>query len=476
MSIIDSDLLSIQQARILLEEASVAREDLKELPSDISKNYENRVIKYFENNICRLVNDANRESDYGVAGDEISLSKYFLENIHIELDKQPKLGEVIKNSTSGNMVGLPKGICVGKLSAYLPVLMAMQSIILAIHTNNPIIIVPSNRSKKSVISMVEDLQEIAENSYYPENAISVLKHISKTGEKELFTSSQVSLVIENCLSEESRLNGSVKADWFQACLGNNIVFVEKTANLDKAANDIVMSKSFNNGLLPGVEQSVVVEKVVYVAFKIKLEDYGAYFLNEDEEKRLEETIYHENHKPRKELIGKSADEIAKIAGITIPVDTKILVVTKPYVSINSPYSKEKYHPILSLYIEDDWRHACEKCIELILNDEKGQSLSIYTNDSYVIEQFIEKKPVARVLTNVSTGFGSIGLTSDLPLSFSISTKQVGGVSCKSLTSNHFMFFREIGITNGIKNDVLVKNNINKECSKSLFSQMTTKDI
>ncbi|WP_262359381.1 aldehyde dehydrogenase family protein [Anaerococcus hydrogenalis] len=128
------------------------------------------------------------------------------------------------------------------------------------------------------------------------------------------------------------------------------------------------------------------------------------FLSKDEHIKLEKILYDKNYNCRKELIGRSAKQIAEIAGIKVNSDTKILVVTKPYVSENSPYSKEKYNPILSLYIENDWLNACEKCVELILNDKKGQSLSIYSNDSYVIEQFIEKKTGCKSSSKFSNRF------------------------------------------------------------------------
>lgn len=477
MSIIDSDLLSIQQARIILEEALTAKSSLNELPCNISQDYLRLVVKYFESNIENIIEQANFESNYGTSKDELILAKYYLANFQKDLDKYPKIGQVVKGQYEENITGRPKGICLSILPAYLPIVVTMQNIILAIHTRNPIILIPNERCKNQIIKIIDDLQEIALNNYYPKAAISVLKYLSKKGEEELYRSNDINFVIENRLCENSRYDGKVSADWFSASIGNNIVFIEKTANIAKAAKDIVRSKAFNNGLLPGIEQAVVVESPVYVAFKLALEKEGAYFLDKEQQGKIEKAIYDSYFMPRKELIGKSAYEIAKIAEIELPSDTQILVVTKPYVSMNSPYSREKYHPILSLYIEDDWRHACEKCIELILNDQKGQSLSIYTSDSYVIEQFIEKKPVSRVLVNTSTGFGSIGIGSDLPLSFCLSTKQSAGVSCKSLIPAHFMFFREIGTSIEDPNSILTRYSFNeRKCTQSLFEQTINNSI
>lgn len=475
MSIIDSDLLSIQESRILLESAIRQRELLKEQTPERIDQAVNLVIKYFENNIQRFVESSFEESHYGIVEDELCLAKYYLEHIRQELDRYPRPGMVIKNEALNNQLALPKGICMSILPAYLSVLSTIQTIILSLHTSNPVILVPNTRNKNTIIEMVEEIQELLDENLFSKKSISILKNPSACGEKQLYRSQEMAFVIEHTLYEKSRYDGSSYADWFTACIGNNIVFVEKTANLDQAARDIVESKAFNNGLLAGVEQALVVEDLVFVAFKLKLEQEGAYFLSEDEHKRLEKIIYTASKEPRKELLGRTAKELCEIAEINVPEDTKILVVTKPYVSIDSPYSKEKYNPILSLYIEDDWRHACEKCIELILNDEKGQSLSIYTKDSYVIEQFIEKKPVARILNNLPTGLASVGLVSDLPLSFALTTKQVGGVSSNSLIPNHFMFFRDIALEDMKKQRALEECRIEKEKDKrSLFNQMVEK--
>lgn len=475
MSVIDSDLLSVQQARILIEDAELSRQKLLELPYKISENFEKLTKEYFRRNLEDLIIKAYERSNYGNPDDEISLAKYYLNIVDDEFKKSAKIGQVIRSDNS-DMVAIPKGICVSMLPAYLPVLTAINNLLLAIHSKNPIILVPNIRCKKEIIKMVEDLQEIARDNFYPQEAILVLKHIADKGKEELYKSKLVSLVIEHRLCEESLYDNRISADWFSACIGNNIVFVEKTADLLKCSKDLIESKSFNNGLLPGAEQSVVVEEDVYQEFKNVFEKEGAYFLNEEEQKELAKVIFDDYHRPRKELIGNDVKSLAKIADIEIPDQTRVFVVTKPYVSITSPYSKEKYHPILSLYIEDDWRHACEKCIELILNDKKGQSLSIYTKDPYVIEQFIEKKPVARILINESTGFGSMGITSNLPISFSLSTKEVSGAMTKSLTTDHFVFFREIGSSNGKSGSVLKNYSVDyKSHMNNLFVQMAKEE-
>lgn len=445
MSIIDNDLLSIQQARILIENAIIAREDLKEYPQKFKDNFFNLVLDYFNKNIENIIYEAYMDYVYGNEKDELALAKFYLKNIKKEFEKYPNIRDILNNdSTKVNMVALPKGISICFLSSYLPIVMLMEYIFLSIKTACPIIIIPSLHGKNIIVKVIEDIKDLAIESHYSSFGISCLSYISNKGAKELYTNEEVAFVIENNLFEKSRNPGGLNCEWFTGNIGNNIVFIEKTANYKKAARDIVRSKSFNHGLLPGIEQSIVVEREIESEFKKELLEAKGYILTKEEYLKIQSVIYDENLQPRKGFIGRNAHELGEISGVSVPIDTKVLVVLRPYVSLQSPYSKEKYHPILSMYIEDDWRHACEKCIELILNDKKGQSLSIYTSDSYVIEQFVEKKPVSRLLINSPSGFGSVGLVSNLPISFMLSTRHVAGVRCKSLIPNHFMFFREIG--------------------------------
>lgn len=469
MKVIDTDLLSVQQARILLEQAESSKESLLEIDMEERNDLLNKIKQYYKANIDQLAKMSFEETSYGRYEDEIKLGKYYLDNLDNELDSYPNIFDIVSGQNS-RQVALSKGLSLVFIAPYLSTLTCFQAIYFAIRALNPLIIVSDTRCEKTVTKMVEDIKKILKEDFYPRGFLDILTYNSDLGEKTLYESDKVSFILENLLSEDKREIQNNQAQIFKAEIGNNIVFIDKDCDIDKASCEVINSKVFNNGLLPGVEQSVVVEENAYDQVVQKFKEYGAYFLSKDEHIKLEKILYDKNYNCRKELIGRSAKQIAEIAGIKVNSDTKILVVTKPYVSEKSPYSKEKYNPILSLYIENDWLNACEKCVELILNDKKGQSLSIYSNDSYVIEQFIEKKPVARVLVNAPTGLGSVGIGTNLPISFSLSTKKIEGLNQTSLTPNHFMKFREIGICDEKDiNSFLIKKTVKKD--KDLFEKI-----
>lgn len=445
MEIIDIDLISVQQARILLEEAVDAKDILIEIDKEQREELLRKIKKYYLENLDELTELAHEETSYGNSEDEKKLAQYFINNLNRQMKTYPYINEVCDMGHYNKTVGLSKGLSLVFIAPYLSTISTIEAIYLATRSACPLIIVSDSRCKKAVTKIVEDISKIEEEMFFPKGSLSILDYNSKLGEETLTSSENISLIVENLLSESPRDIHNNNSDVFVGEIGNNIVFIDKSCNINKASFEIINSKAFNNGLIPGVEQAVVVESSVCEEVKNSFKKYGAYFLNKAEEQSIEKVLYDSNYNVRKELIGRSAKEIARIAGVEVDDDIKVLVVTKPYVSMKSPYSKEKYNPILSFYTEDNWLTACEKCVELILNDKKGQSLSIYSKDPYVIEQFIEKKPVERILINTPTGFGSIGIGTKLPITVSLSTKKINGSCETSLNPTHFMKFRQIGV-------------------------------
>lgn len=470
MITIDRDLLSIQEGRILVEEARRAKESLVDKSQRNLDPLLEDILAYFRKNINKLAIRAQKETSYGLAQDEYRLCQYFLDNIHREFENYQKPYEVSPSKNGESLLlSLPKGICLGLISPYLSLASTMQLIIFAIKTHNPIIFIAQDRCHNIIKAIVKDVKNIIKDKYYPEGLVGFLEINSQACKEELLKSPYLDFIIESSFIEPSTYKGD--KDIFISEIGNNVVFVDKSADLEEACKEIIRSKSFNNGLIVGVEQAIVVEASVIDQVKTLFHKNGAYFLTRDEHIKMQDVLYDDSQNVRKELVGRSARELAEISGIEVPDACKILVVNKPYVSAKSPYSREKYMPIISMYAEDDWLNACEKCIELLLNDKKGQSLSIYSNDAHVIEEFIEKKPVARILVNATTGLGSMGLGSSLPISFFIATEKQKGHSQNSLTINHFYKYKEMAIAKKESLEEFFKEDRQNKANDNLFNQV-----
>ncbi|MCC6102821.1 MAG: aldehyde dehydrogenase [Olegusella sp.] len=445
MALIDNDLLSIQEARILLEHANESVKLLDSLPPSISKNFLISLRKTLILKIEQYATLAYEESDYCNSSDEARLIKWVLEDLLVDTLHEPPVQKIIEERNGYSKVLLSKGIVVSLLPEWLSVPTLISQLIFAVQSKSPIIFSADMRIHKTCKAVLDDVMEIASSCHYPLDAIGYINHFSLEGEQWVCNQTSVKVVIdsrENFLEHPYKIFGK---DVYYATIGNNPVFIEATADIAECAREIVAGKSFCYGMLPGAEQSIVVESSIDVQVQTELKKNGCYFLSDKEATRLIKVLFKENGQPYRELIGKSAIELARRIDVLVPESTSVLVIKKPYVSKESFYAKAKYGPVLSYYVEENWRNACEKCIELILSSGCGNALSIFSNDPEVVKQFVIRKPVARVLVNVSTGLGSIGYHSDLPKTLTITGWNFATSSELGVAYSTFIRKRLIGI-------------------------------
>ena len=164
-----------------------------------------------------------------------------------------------------------------------------------------------------------------------------------------------------------------------------------------------------------------------------------------EEEALAKVLFSKDGSTHPEMVGKNACFLAKKGGFQVPEGTTILVSEQKYVSEINPYSWEKLCPVVAYYIEDDWMHACEKCIELLITEKNGHSLVIHSRDEEVIRQFALKKPVGRVLVNTPATFGSMGATSNLFPSMTLGSGSQGiGITTDNVSPMNLIYIRKVG--------------------------------
>lgn len=194
--------------------------------------------------------------------------------------------------------------------------------------------------------------------------------------------------------------------------GNVPCIVEKTAKLKTAVNDIVMSKSFDNGMICASEQAVLVEKEIYKEFEELMRNAGCYFINQEEKEKLKNSMFEwkENigYKIKSEIPGQSAYTIAKKAGIDIPKDTKIIIVYEDGIGEEFPFSKEKLSPILTYYIVEDFDEAMEKSERLLEFGGLGHTAVIHSENREKILEFSKKMKAGRIIVNSPSTHGGIG--------------------------------------------------------------------
>ena len=227
--------------------------------------------------------------------------------------------------------------------------------------------------------------------------------------------------------------------------GNGPAFIERSARLETAVADILASKAFDNGLAPSAEQCVIVDGCVEPRVRRAFQDRGGYFMSPEEADAVIAVLFHADGRRRRHMVGQSAQALAQKAGFVPPQDTRVLLAPRLYVAGADPYTRELLTPVLGYYVEPDWRHACEKCLELLLQERHAQTLTIHSQDAEVIRQFALKKPVARLLVNTGAAFGGMGLTTNLTPAMTQGSGIAGyGITSDNISPYNLIYRRTVG--------------------------------
>ena len=189
---------------------------------------------------------------------------------------------------------------------------------------------------------------------------------------------------------------------------------------------ILDSKTFDNGTICASEQSIVTERCIADEVRAEVKRQGGYFMTEEQSAKVEKMIMRANNTMNPAIVGKSVQAIAKMAGITVPQEARVLVSEQTEVGPRNPYSREKLCPILAFFVEDTWEKCCEKSIAILQNEGAGHTMTIHSSNAEIIRQFALKKPVSRLLVNTPGSLGGVGATTNLAPALTLGCGAVGG--------------------------------------------------
>lgn len=446
MRIIDNDLLSMQEARILAENAYSVGKKLATFPQEKLDEIVERMAEEIEKYTGELARMSSEETDYGNWEDKYIKNKFACEYLRTRLKGMKCVGIINEDKENKTMdVGVPMGVIMALCPATSPVSTTIYKALIAIKSGNAIIFSPHPRAKKTIAKTLDILIRSAEGYGLPEGAISYLHTVSQSGTIELMNHKSVSLIMNTGVPSMLEAAYQSGKPVIYGGAGNGPAFIERTADIKQAVNDIILSKTFDNGVVAAAEQSIVVDSCIAGAVKKELQNKKAYFMEVEEAAKLGKLFYRSDGSLNAEMVGKTAYQLAQRAGFCVPKDTTVLISEQSYVSQHNPYSKEKLCPVLAYYVEDDWMHACEKCIELLLSERQGHTLVIHSTDEDVIKQFALKKPVGRVLVNTAASFGSMGATTNLFPALTLGSGSAGeGMTADNVSPRNLIYIRKVG--------------------------------
>ncbi|ABO51780.1 acetaldehyde dehydrogenase (acetylating) [Desulforamulus reducens MI-1] len=459
MNRIDNDLLSVQEARILVENAREAQKILATFPQEKLDKIVGHMAEAVYKQAKELAIMSHKETGFGKWQDKLVKNIFASDFLYKKIRDMKVVGIIGEDKENKTMdIGVPVGVIVALPPSTNPASTTIYKALLAIKSGNAIVFSPHPKAKKTIGKVLDILIRAAEASGLPSGAIGYLRTLATDGTVALMNHKDTSLILVTGVPKMVRAAHASGKPTIYGGPGNGPAFIERSADIKKAVADIIASRTFDNGIVSASEQSIVAEDCIADEVRQELRRKGAYFLSVLESERLSKFFFHRDGSINPEIVGKSAIELARRIGLCVPEDTKVLISEQKYVSPTNPYSREKLCPVLAFYVEKDWMNACEKCIELLVNEGRGHTLVIHSNNENVIREFAIKKPVSRVLVNTPATLGGIGATTNLFPALTLGCGAAGGgFTSDNVSPMNLINIRKVGygvrqledITNGV---------------------------
>lgn len=356
-----------------------------------------------------LAKMAVEETGMGLMEDKVIKNHFASEYIYHKYKDVKTCGVIEENKSYGvTKIAEPIGILAAVIPTTNPTSTAIFKTLIALKTRNGIIISPHPRAKKCTTEAAKIVLEAAVKAGAPEGIIDWIDVPSLELTNMVMKECDCILATGGPGMVKSAYSSGKPALGVGA--GNTPAVIDETADILLAVNSIIHSKTFDNGMICASEQSVIVASKIYNAVKNEFKNRGCYFLKKDELDKVRKTIII-NGSINAKIVGQSAYKIAKLAGVNIPENTKVLLGEVESVDLSEEFAHEKLSPVLAMYKSKDFEDALNKAEQLIADGGYGHTSAIYlddVNDREKISIFASRMKTCRVLVNTPASQGGIG--------------------------------------------------------------------
>ena len=361
-------------------------------------------------NRIKLAKLAVEETGMGIVEDKVVKNNFAAEYIYNQYKNMKTCGVLEEDKTSGiTKVAEPIGVISAIVPTTNPTSTAIFKCLIALKTRNAIIISPHPRAKNATIEAARIVLEAAVKAGAPEGIIGWIDQPSVELSQNVMRESDIILATGGPAMVKAAYSSGRPALGVGA--GNTPAIIDETAHIKMAVNSILLSKTFDNGVICASEQSIVVLEQVYDEVKRELAERGAYILKGEEIDKVRNIILNEKGGLNADMVGQSAYKIAKMAGVNVPETAKVLVGEVTSVELEEPFSHEKLSPVLAMYKAKSFEEALDKADRLIELGGMGHTSVLYTdqlkNRDRVLT-FGERMKTARTLINMPAAQGAIG--------------------------------------------------------------------
>lgn len=360
-----------------------------------------------------LAKMAVEETGMGVVEDKIIKNHYAAEYIYNKHKDAKTCGIIKEDRINGTkIVAEPLGILAGIIPTTNPTSTAIFKSLIALKTRNAIIFSPHPRATKCTIEAAKLVLEAAVKAGAPEDIIGWIDVPSIELSSQLMKHPHIDCILATGGPGMVKSAYSSGNPALGVGPGNTPAVIDETADIKMAVSSILMSKTFDNGMICASEQSVIVVEDIYEEVKKEFEFRGAHILDAKETKKLIDLpiIDTKRDSANPLIVGQTAHKIAELAGFEIAKNIKVLIAERKSVNWSDPFSREKLSPVLAMYKAKDFEQASEMAFELVSKGGAGHTSVLYTDERSKerIDYYAKKMPTCRLLINSPSSQGGIG--------------------------------------------------------------------
>lgn len=393
----------------LVERAKKASEEFARLDQEsVDRIVSSMAIAALSNHMY-LAKLAVEETKRGIYEDKIIKNMFASEYIYHSIKHDKTVG-VIENNMEDDyeLIADPVGIIAGVTPVTNPTATVMFKSLISAKTRNVIIFGFHPSAQACSTKTAEIMKEAGIKAGAPKDFILWIEKPSIEATTALMKHKDVNLILATGGTNMVKSAYSCGKPALGVGPGNVPCYIHKSAILERSVTDLIMSKSFDNGMICASEQSVIVDNEIKDEFERLMKKYGCYFVSKEEKRLLTSYMFVAKHDLNNKVVGQSPYSIAYASGFVIPKDTKVLVVREDGVGDDHPYSMEKLSPVLAYFNVNNSDEGIELSERLIEYGGLGHSAVIHANDNSVIDKFSSTVKVGRIIVNSPSTHGAIG--------------------------------------------------------------------
>lgn len=353
---------------------------------------------------------AVNETRRGVYEDKVFKNMFATEFIYNNIRDMKTVGVISENENEGMVeMAEPVGVIAGVIPITNPTSTVIFKSLISLKTRNPIIFAFPKYAQKCCTETASLLKNAAILAGAPENCIQWIELPSHEAFQALMIHPKISLILATGGPNLVKAAYSSGKPAIGVGAGNVPCYIEKTANIKRAINDVILSKTFDNGMICASEQALIIDQEIYNEVKQEMIENQCYFLNEEERKLIEKVaIFEKTNSINQLIVGLPAYMIAKMAGVNVPVNTKILIAELEGVGPKFPLSCEKLSPILACYKVNSFAEGLLIAEETLEYGGLGHSAAIHTAEQTLVDRFAMRMKAGRIIVNTPSTHGAIG--------------------------------------------------------------------